>query len=76
MNIDTALEKIYSLKQFHVKLGLDNIKHLLNHLGNPERNLKAIHVAGSNGKEVLVHFWQAFFKNPDLKLDFTLPPIL
>ena len=50
MDIDSALEKIYSLKQFHVKLGLDNITALLNHIGNPHRELKAIHVAGSNGK--------------------------
>jgi dihydrofolate synthase/folylpolyglutamate synthase len=50
MNIDTALEKIYSLKQFSVKLGLENITNLLNHLGNPHKELKTIHVAGSNGK--------------------------
>lgn len=50
MTIDTALEKIYSLKQFHIKLGLDNIQKLLDYLGNPHKNLKAIHVAGSNGK--------------------------
>ena len=50
MNIDLALEKIYSLKQFHVKLGLDNITHLLNHLDNPQNKFKSIHVAGSNGK--------------------------
>jgi dihydrofolate synthase/folylpolyglutamate synthase len=50
MNIDTALEKIYSLKQFHIKLGLENIFELLHHIGNPEKNLKIIHVAGSNGK--------------------------
>lgn len=50
MNIDLALEKIYSLKQFHVKLGLDNITNLLDYLGNPQCELKTIHVAGSNGK--------------------------
>ena len=50
MNIDIALEKIYSLKQFHVKLGLDNITNLLNYLNNPQKYLKTIHVAGSNGK--------------------------
>mgnify|MGYP000595591898 CR=1 FL=1 len=49
-DIDQALEKIYSLKQFHVKLGLDNIYNLLNHIGNPQNELKAFHVAGSNGK--------------------------
>jgi dihydrofolate synthase/folylpolyglutamate synthase len=32
------------------KPDLDNIKNLLNQLGNPERELKFIHVAGTNGK--------------------------
>ncbi|MCP5061469.1 MAG: bifunctional folylpolyglutamate synthase/dihydrofolate synthase [Ignavibacteriae bacterium] len=50
MNIDSALEKIYSLKQFHIKLGLDNITNLLNHLDDPQNNIKTIHIAGSNGK--------------------------
>lgn len=50
MNIDSALEKIYSLKQFHVKLGLDNITELLNYINNPQKSLKTFHIAGSNGK--------------------------
>jgi dihydrofolate synthase/folylpolyglutamate synthase len=50
MNIEKALEKLYSLRQMGVKLGLENIKHLLAHLGNPQNGFKSIHVAGSNGK--------------------------
>lgn len=50
MNIDLALEKIYSLKQFHVKLGLEKTLCLLDHIGNPQNNFNSIHVAGSNGK--------------------------
>ena len=30
--------------------GLDNINHLLKRLGNPEKKLPAIHIAGTNGK--------------------------
>lgn len=50
MNIEKALEKLFSLHQLGIKLGLDKINHLLDHLGNPQRELKAIHIAGSNGK--------------------------
>ncbi len=50
MNIDTALEKIYSMKQFHIKLGLDNITDFLNYLKNPQEELRMFHIAGSNGK--------------------------
>lgn len=38
------------MQQFGVKLGLDNTKCLLRALGNPERNLRVFHIAGTNGK--------------------------
>jgi len=50
MDINSALEKLFTLHTFGVKLGLDNIKHFLSFIGNPQLNLKAIHIAGSNGK--------------------------
>lgn len=50
MDINSALEKLFKLHTFGVKLGLDNVKHFLNHIKNPQRNLRAIHIAGSNGK--------------------------
>ena len=50
MNYKQALEKLFSLHQFGIKLGLDNIQKLLKHIGNPEAKLKTIHIAGSNGK--------------------------
>jgi dihydrofolate synthase / folylpolyglutamate synthase len=50
MNIDSALEKLFALHTFGVKLGLENIKHFLSFIGNPQLKLKAIHIAGSNGK--------------------------
>ena len=33
-----------------VVLGLDSIKSLLGELGNPQKDLKFIHIAGTNGK--------------------------
>lgn len=50
MNIEESLAKIYSLHQFDIKLGLEKINHLLEYLGNPQKKIKTIHVAGSNGK--------------------------
>ena len=32
-------------------LGLDSIKSLLGELGNPQKDLKFIHIAGTNGKD-------------------------
>ncbi len=50
MEIKDALEKLFALHTFGVKLGLTNIKDFLSYLGNPQQKLKAIHIAGSNGK--------------------------
>ena len=50
MTIENALQKLYSMHQFGVKLGLENITNLLRYLGNPEKKFKSFHIAGSNGK--------------------------
>ncbi len=50
MNIVQALERIYSLHQFDIKLGLERVEKLLEYLGNPHKKIKSFHIAGSNGK--------------------------
>jgi dihydrofolate synthase / folylpolyglutamate synthase len=50
MDLESALQKLFSLHTFGIKLGLDNIKAFLEHIDNPQKYLKAFHIAGSNGK--------------------------
>ena len=50
MDISKALDKLFALHTFGIKLGLDNIKDFLKHIGNPQNDLKIFHIAGSNGK--------------------------
>ncbi|MDE7389328.1 MAG: bifunctional folylpolyglutamate synthase/dihydrofolate synthase [Lachnospiraceae bacterium] len=50
MTYKEALEKIDSLLVFGSKLGLDRIEELLQLMGNPQDNIKFVHVAGTNGK--------------------------
>ncbi len=50
MNYARILKYLYSLESPKIKLGLKNIQNLLNKIGNPENQLKCIHVAGTNGK--------------------------
>ena len=45
-----CIEYIHSAGRFGKKAGLCNIKALLNILGNPQRELRCIHIAGTNGK--------------------------
>ena len=44
------LDWLYGLENFGIKLGLENMKRLLDGLGNPQNNYRTIHVAGTNGK--------------------------
>ncbi|MFB3896866.1 MAG: folylpolyglutamate synthase/dihydrofolate synthase family protein [bacterium] len=50
MNYQDSLSYLYSLEQFGIKFGLNNIQRMMDLLGNPEKNLRAIHIAGTNGK--------------------------
>jgi dihydrofolate synthase/folylpolyglutamate synthase len=46
----TPRQRLFSLEQFGIKLGLDNITRLLDALGHPQRAWPSVHVAGTNGK--------------------------
>lgn len=44
------VDKIFSYSSFGAKPSLERIKRLMEHFGNVEKNLKFVHVAGTNGK--------------------------
>jgi len=44
------LSYLFSLEQFGIKFGLDNISTLVARLGHPERAVQSVHIAGTNGK--------------------------
>lgn len=50
MNYAAAVEYLFGLQLFGVKLGLENMRRLTAALGHPERSLRFIHIAGTNGK--------------------------
>ncbi|MBQ1389126.1 MAG: bifunctional folylpolyglutamate synthase/dihydrofolate synthase [Clostridia bacterium] len=50
INYNQAIEKIDSLLTFGSRPGLDRIKKLLSLMGDPQNDLKCVHVAGTNGK--------------------------
>lgn len=50
MNYNEALEYIHSVEWLGSRPGLSRTQELLEKLGNPERGMKFIHVAGTNGK--------------------------
>lgn len=50
MNYQEAVDYIHSLLAFGIKPGLERIRALLEVLGNPQNDLRFVHVAGTNGK--------------------------
>lgn len=50
MTYEEAVDYIESTPKFTKKNGPDNTLELVRRLGHPERNMKVIHVAGTNGK--------------------------
>ncbi|MCR4925878.1 MAG: bifunctional folylpolyglutamate synthase/dihydrofolate synthase [Clostridiales bacterium] len=50
MNYNDALNYIHSLLRFGIKPGMERISALLERLGNPQNDLKFVHIGGTNGK--------------------------
>lgn len=59
------------------KENLENIIYLLNKIGNPQNNLKCIHVAGTNGKGSVSYMLSKLLKEENYRVGlFTSPHLL
>ena len=56
------------------RLRLESIENLLSHLGNPHRDLKCIHIAGTNGKGSVSAFLQCILTDSGLKCGKYISP--
>ncbi len=76
MNYTEALEYIHSISWTFCKPGLDRIKELCEKLGNPQNELKFIHVAGTNGKGSFCAMTESILRQAGYKTGlFTSPYI-
>lgn len=76
MNYEQALNYIHGTYKFGSKLGLENTKYLLNLLGNPHKNLKIIHVAGTNGKGSTSSYIHTILKEEGYRVGLYTSPYL
>ncbi len=77
MTYDNALEYIHSFLKFGSKPGLERIEALLSKLGNPQKNLRIVHVAGTNGKGSVSTMLSNIFREEGMKTGlFTSPYIV
>ncbi|MBQ6569749.1 MAG: bifunctional folylpolyglutamate synthase/dihydrofolate synthase, partial [Clostridia bacterium] len=50
MNYEETINYIHSIPKFRRPLGNENLARLLGLLGNPQKKLRFVHIAGTNGK--------------------------
>lgn len=74
MTIETAPGWIHSRLKFNIRPGLTRIEALLKLLGNPEKELSMLHIAGTNGKGSTVAFTRGILEQLGLTVaTFTSP---
>src|SRR5690625_5599411 len=62
-SFEQAKQFIHERNKLAIKLGLERIKTLLQYVGNPHKNLNAIHVAGTNGKGSTIYLLEKALLN-------------
>ena len=59
------------------KIGLDNIQAICNIIGNPEKKIKTIHIAGTNGKGTVSNYLTNIYQQNGYKVGtFTSPHLI
>lgn len=71
------LDWLYSLHRFGIKPGLERVIKILNYLGNPEKRIQTIHIAGTNGKGTTASNIASIFSTAGYKTGlYTSPHLL
>ena len=74
-NINHALDDLQ--KRRNMVFGIDHFKSLLEAMGNPQYNLKCIHIGGTNGKGSTTDFTRAILQNAGYTVGtFTSPHLV
>lgn len=76
MNYTEARQYLDDISAKGNLLGLDSIKILLKEMGNPQDQLKYIHIAGTNGKGSVMSYLGAILKSAGYKVGRYISPTL
>src|SRR5439155_3284203 len=77
MTYAEAIQFLYSLRWFGTKLGLANTIKLAAMAGNPQNQLRFIHVAGTNGKGSTCAMLESIYRAAGLRVGlFTSPHLV
>lgn len=76
MDYNEALKYIEGTGKFGINLGLKRIERLCELMGSPEKDLKVIHVAGTNGKGSTTTFISSMLKKSGYKVGIYTSPYI
>ena len=77
MTYEESVKYLYKIAGFATKSSLEDIKYFLERLGNPQKELHMIHVAGTNGKGSVCAFLEALLNQHGKKTaSFTSPHVV
>lgn len=76
MNYQEALDYIKSVSWLGSKLGLERTQELLAALGNPERKVKFVHIAGTNGKGSTAAMLASILRESGLRVGLYTSPAI
>jgi dihydrofolate synthase/folylpolyglutamate synthase len=77
MTYEDAIKFLYGLQLFGAKLGLENTFRLADLCGNPQSQLRFIHVAGTNGKGSTCAMLDSIYRAAGLRVGlFTSPHLI
>ena len=75
MTVQQAIEALHALPRLGAgRPGLARMQNLLAHLGNPEKDLPCIHIAGTNGKGSLAAMTASILTAAGYKTGLTISP--
>jgi dihydrofolate synthase / folylpolyglutamate synthase len=77
MTYAEAIQYLYGLQWFGTKLGLENTRALADLCGAPDKQLRFIHVAGTNGKGSVCAMLESIYRHAGLHVGlFTSPHLV
>ena len=76
MNYEESRVYLDEISRYGSVLGLDNMKELLDRLGNPQKDLKFIHISGTNGKGSVLAYLSTILSGAGYKTGRYISPTL
>ena len=76
MNYQESRKYIEDSQKYGSVLGLDNMRELMERLGNPQDKLKMIHVAGTNGKGSVIAYLYTALREAGYRVGRYISPTL